>query len=105
MGPDAESLSCDRAHRIARGRLESRPYEDTGNGLNAFKMVSAKQINQLRGTPGLPVWQRNYYEHIVRNEAELERIRDYIRANPAKWDEDPENRPGMVYPRQTHSSR
>jgi putative transposase len=45
----------------------------------------------LQGAPGMPAWQRNYYEHIVRTEGELERIRDCIRENPAKWDEDPEN--------------
>jgi putative transposase len=59
--------------------------------INAFKTVSAKRINQIRGGIGLPVWQRSYYEHIVRTEGELERIRDYIRENPAKWDEDLEN--------------
>ena len=37
------------------------------------------------------VWQRNYYEHIVRNERSLQRIRDYIDANPAMWADDPEN--------------
>ena len=37
------------------------------------------------------VWQRNYYEHIIRNERSLRRIREYIDANPAKWDIDPEN--------------
>jgi REP element-mobilizing transposase RayT len=36
-------------------------------------------------------WQRDYYDHIVRNEPELQRIREYIEANPARWDEDPEN--------------
>jgi hypothetical protein len=41
--------------------------------------------------PGVPVWQRNYYEHIVRTEAEFERIRDYIKENPARWDADSEN--------------
>jgi REP element-mobilizing transposase RayT len=37
------------------------------------------------------VWQRNYYEHIVRNERELAAIRQYIRDNPINWAEDPEN--------------
>lgn len=37
------------------------------------------------------VWQRNYYEHIVRNEKELNQIREYIRANPIQWEKDPEN--------------
>jgi len=50
-----------------------------------FKMVSAKQINILRNTPGVPVWQRNYYEHIIRNESELNRIRKYIINNPLNW--------------------
>jgi putative transposase len=51
-----------------------------------FKMNSAKRINLLRGLDGLPVWQRNYYEHIIRNEAEYNRIHRYIEANASKWD-------------------
>lgn len=50
-----------------------------------FKMQTAKRINLLRGTPGQPFWQRNYYEHVIRNERELEAISDYIIANPANW--------------------
>jgi hypothetical protein len=45
----------------------------------------------MRGTPGLPVWQRNYYEHIIRNDDELARIREYIVDNPLKWELDREN--------------
>jgi putative transposase len=56
-----------------------------------FKMNSAKQINQSRNTPGTPVWQRNYYEHIIRNEKELNKIRQYIVDNPVKWDMDENN--------------
>ena len=36
-------------------------------------------------------WQRNYYEHVIRNESELERIREYITLNPVKWSEDEYN--------------
>jgi hypothetical protein len=43
------------------GGSRAAPTRTLGTVVNAFKMVSAKQINQLRGTPGLPVWQRNYY--------------------------------------------
>jgi len=53
-----------------------------------FKSVSARKINLARGTPGAPVWQRNYYEHIVRNQADLQRIREYVANNPLKWDLD-----------------
>jgi len=56
-----------------------------------FKTFSARRINELRGTPGLPVWQRNYYEHIIRNEESLHRIRAYIANNPLKWALDREN--------------
>jgi len=56
-----------------------------------FKMVTAKQINQYRQTPGWPVWQRNYYEHIVRTENDLNPIRNYIISNPAQWAQDTEN--------------
>jgi putative transposase len=43
----------------------------------------------MRGTPGLPVWQRGYHERIIRTEGELERIRQYIFDNPARWPDDP----------------
>jgi putative transposase len=56
-----------------------------------FKTFSARRINELRGTPGTPVWQRNYYEHIIRDEFSLSRIRQYIAENPARWDVDQEN--------------
>ena len=56
-----------------------------------FKMNSAKYINKLRNTPGISVWQRNYYEHIIRNENELTKIREYIQNNPLKWSLDREN--------------
>lgn len=59
--------------------------------VGAYKSKTARLINGLRHTPGLPVWQRNYYEHIVRDEAELNRIRQYIQNNPLQWAEDREN--------------
>lgn len=57
----------------------------------AFKSQSTFAINRLRKTPGTPVWQRNYYERVIRDEEDLLRIRQYILANPAKWAEDPDN--------------
>ncbi len=59
--------------------------------IGAFKTVSTKQINILRGMSGLPVWQRNFYEHIIRSEDELNRIRRYIEDNPLMWQADREN--------------
>ena len=37
------------------------------------------------------MWQRNYHEHIIRNEKSLNRIREYILDNPLRWDMDREN--------------
>ncbi len=63
-----------------------------GQLVGAFKTVSAKRINLLRGTPGVSVWQRDYYERIVRDDRALDAIRRYIRYNPLRWDEDRENK-------------
>ena len=62
----------------------SRQPKSLGSLIAGFKSAATKQINQLRGTPGVPVWQRNYYERVIRNERELEAIRQYIVDNPAK---------------------
>ena len=56
-----------------------------------FKASTTKMINQLRNTPGNPVWQRNYYDHIIRDEKDMNRIRDYILNNPLEWAIDNEN--------------
>jgi len=56
-----------------------------------FKMNVSKQINTTRNTPGRPLWQRNYFEHIIRSEDELRRIRQYIAENPFRWAEDGDN--------------
>jgi REP element-mobilizing transposase RayT len=59
--------------------------------IRGFKTFSARRINELRGIAGVPVWQRNYWEYIIRNEGELQRIREYIINNPMKWEEDKMN--------------
>ena len=59
--------------------------------VRAFKTFSARRINALQGTAGTALWQRNYFEHVIRDEAALDRIRQYIADNPARWHEDPEN--------------
>jgi REP element-mobilizing transposase RayT len=57
-----------------------------------LKTFSARRINKLRGTQGIPVWQRNYYEHIIRGEDDLNSLREYIDNNPVNWQLD-ENYP------------
>jgi len=52
---------------------------------------ATRRINRNRNEIVRSVWQRNYYEHIVRNEDELNRIREYIAYNPLRWHLDREN--------------
>ncbi len=56
-----------------------------------YKMNTSKTINIANDTRGAPVWQQNYYEHIIRNEDSLNRIRRYIQENPIQWSINPEN--------------
>ena len=53
--------------------------------IRSFKSTVTNQINQI---PGASVWQHNYYEHIIRNEIELKKIREYIVYNPINWTTD-----------------
>ena len=59
--------------------------------IRQFKTFSARRINECRGIRGTPVWQRNYYEHIIRNERALHAIRRYIVENPLRWNRDRNN--------------
>jgi putative transposase len=54
--------------------------------IRSFKSSVTLRVNHLRGTKGARVWHRNYYEHIIRSEAELKTVRKYIRENPARFD-------------------
>ncbi len=56
-----------------------------------FKTFSARRINHRRNMPGVPVWQRNYYEHVIRNDESLNSIREFIINNPRQWELDREN--------------
>src|SRR4030042_6969864 len=54
--------------------------------VRAFKTFSSRYINQIRNTSGIPVWQRNYYEHVIRTDKELNQIREYIVNTPRQWE-------------------
>jgi putative transposase len=56
-----------------------------GRLIGAFKTVSTKKINILRDAPATPLWQRNYYEHIIRDRDAMNKIRQYIINNPVSW--------------------
>ncbi len=56
-----------------------------------FKSRATKRLWKAPSLNSTPIWQRNYYEHIIRNEKDLQNKTDYIGANPTLWDEDNEN--------------
>lgn len=62
-----------------------------GRLIGAFKTVSTKHVNEIRSTPGAKLWQRNYYEHVIRDDSSLRRIHEYIANNPRQWGFDREN--------------
>jgi REP element-mobilizing transposase RayT len=87
-------LSRSRGDPATVGR---RPIAMRGTGsrslgslMAGFKSATTRRYNDLCQTAG-PLWQRDYYERVVRNEAELSRIRQYVRDNPLKWADDSNN--------------
>lgn len=53
--------------------------------IRSFKSEATRRVNIMRQTPGESLWQKNYYEHVIRNEKEFQAIYDYILANPINW--------------------
>ncbi len=68
------------------GRAQRAPT--IGDVVRGYKSAVTKRINQLRNPPLAPVWQRNYYEQIIRDEAAYLKIAEYIQTNPQRWQED-----------------
>lgn len=56
--------------------------------VRALKSFSVRCINVLRETAGTKVWQRSFHDHIIRNEASLNKLREYVIYNPALWEKD-----------------
>ena len=66
-------------------------HHDLSEVVRAFKTFSARRINELRDTKGNRLWQRGFYEHIIRRGHALNRIRSYIDTNPLRWHLDRKN--------------
>jgi len=88
--------------RFPSKRAGTRPAPTIGEIVGAFKSITTHEYIQCVRTNGWPpfnqkLWQRNYYEHILRDQTEHERIANYIESNPLNWDEDKENlkKPGV----------
>jgi putative transposase len=72
------------------------PSKTIGAVVRGFKFAVTSRVNNMRGTPGQPVWQRNYYEHVIRDEHDLNLVRSYIATNPLRWALDNENPDNML---------
>lgn len=93
--PKDGSLTQRGDSRIAPTMDDHKKPKSLGRLIGAFKTLSTKSINEMRGTPGEASWQRNFYEHIIRDEEDLHHIREYIANNPVQWMLD-ENNPDNI---------
>jgi putative transposase len=80
----------DRPVAPTRDRPGPKP-KSVSSFIAGFKSAATLRVNQTRQSPGTAVWQRNYYEHIIRNKAELEKTREYIHTNALNWETDENN--------------
>ena len=97
MGGSKSACAPTNPQPVRRGEVPSpAPSNRTravspptlGQVVAYFKYQSTKYINQHRGMPGTRIWQRNYYDHVLRDDMDLERIRQYITDNPMQWELD-----------------
>ena len=92
-GPARDRAAMHEAARAEEAGYKPAPTKMGGtrrrHGLSevvrGFKTYSGRRVNEVRGTPGVAVWQRGYYEHVVRNEEDMNRIRQYFQENPLRW--------------------
>lgn len=85
----ASSLSSDVPDQ--KGPPRGPAPNSTGAIVGQLKSVTTRRVNHLRGAPDPPVWHRNYYERVIRNEQGWERVAHYILNNPARWEADGDN--------------
>lgn len=82
---------------VKNGHMQCAPTGNSFGGsvsnsistiVKLFKSTTTRQIKQIRNASKSSIWQRGFYDHIIRDEDDLNRIREYIFTNPAKWEED-----------------
>jgi REP element-mobilizing transposase RayT len=84
-----QNLEWKNTNNVSLGRENPAPTQPTtlGKIVAYFKYISTKNINnEFSDGQKLPIFQRNYYERIIRNNIELKKIRNYIKSNPKNWD-------------------
>ncbi len=91
-------VSTNINQRIKHNQINKQhtKYYSLSEIIRGFKTFTARRINELQNTPGIPLWQPRFYDHIIRNEFALNNIRRYIINNPIKWQRDRNNK-GNLY--------
>jgi REP element-mobilizing transposase RayT len=75
--------------RHARPRPKRR--NDLGDVVGSFKSAITNRVHKIHNTLGVTIWQRGYFERVIRDDRSLHKIRDYIATNPQRWSMDAEN--------------
>ncbi|MEA2063891.1 MAG: transposase [Gemmatimonadota bacterium] len=84
--------SKDTACRVPTPEQFGRPAPGSlSTVIRSFKSAATKNVNQLRSTPKVRLWQPRFYEHVIRDNDNINRIREYIVNNPLRWEFDREN--------------
>ncbi|QMW02895.1 transposase [Spirosoma foliorum] len=93
MEGQPQGIAPTIAPTIASASTPTPERKTVGDMMDAFKSITT--VEYIRGVKGMgwmpfngKVWQRNYYEHIIRNEEAYQNISGYIRDNPSRWDND-----------------
>jgi len=81
-------VSMPHDGEAAAGGRETLPLPDLGHIIGYYKYQTTKQVNAQLGVLGTRVWQRNYFERVVRDQRELRRFSEYILSNPLQWESD-----------------
>ena len=81
-------MGSPRLSQNTANRINETPLPSLGKIIAYFKYQSTKRINQRYNTPGTRRWQRNYHDYIIRDDPDLQRLREYIQINPMKWELD-----------------
>ena len=74
--------------RHASPKITGPKQRSLGAIVGSFKSAVTKRVNTLRGAQGRSIWQRNYYEHVIRDDDDLGVLREYIVNNPLRWELD-----------------
>ena len=95
VGDEFKSSQSERTDSISTKRADLKPAPTKQYGLSeiirGFKTFTTRKINKIHNTPGQKLWQRSFFDHIIRNDQDYWNSQSYIDINPAKWDWDTES--------------